>query len=188
ASPEASVAMYSLGDPSTLAAATDEIIGWLRSNDLITPATTVLDLGCGIGRIAAALAPHVRSVHGVDVSPAMVREASRRCAGVPNVHFALTTGTDLAACPDGTFNLVLAVDTFPYLVQAGVAERHIAESRRVLRPAGSLVILNLSYRIAPGHDHLDAATWVRLHGFTIERNAERPFGLWDASCWIFRRD
>ena len=185
ASPEASVAMYSLGDPAILGAATTEIISWLNQNRLINPSYAVLDLGCGIGRVAAALAGQVRFVHGVDVSPAMVREAKHRCAALPNATFALTAGTDLAAYADAMFDLILAVDTFPYLVQAGLADKHVAESRRVLRPSGSLVVMNLSYRGDPGLDNLDAEIWARSHGFTIQHHDPRPFRLWDASCWIF---
>jgi SAM-dependent methyltransferase len=187
-SPEASVAMYSLGDLSILDAATAEILGWLTRNELIHSSAAVLDLGCGIGRVAASLAGHVRSVLGVDISSEMVQEASRRCAGLPNVTFAVIAGTDLAICSGGVFDLVLAVDTFPYLIQAGVAERLVAECRRVLCRGGHLAILNFSYRGDPERDRQDANTWAGIHGFSVQRHAERPFRLWDASCWVFRRD
>ena len=36
---------------------------------LVAPGVRVLDLGCGIGRVAAALAPEVASVIGLDLSP-----------------------------------------------------------------------------------------------------------------------
>ena len=46
------------------------------------------------------------------------------------------------------FDLVLAIDSFPYIVQTGaaMAVRHVADAARVLRPGGALCILNLSYR------------------------------------------
>jgi SAM-dependent methyltransferase len=184
ASPEASVALYSLGDPAILAAATQEIVAWLANGGLIGPGRDVLDLGCGIGRMAAALAPRVRSVLGIDVSTAMLREAERRCAGLPNVRLALTGGTGLAGCPDAAFDLVLAVDSFPYLMQAKVAERHVADSHRVLRGNGTLAVLNLSYRASPGQDSADAGLWADRYGFSLAC-AGRPFRLWDAAAFIF---
>lgn len=185
ASPEASVALYSLGDPTILDAATAEIVTWLDRQSLIGPQADVLDLGCGIGRMTVALAGKVRSVLGIDVSGAMVREAERRCAGLANVGLAVTNGADLAAWPDSTFDLVLAVDSFPYLVQAGVAEQHAAESRRVLRPGGALVVLNLSYRGDHGRDRDDASVWASRHRLRLTLRGGQPFRLWDGSAYVF---
>ena len=36
----------------------------------VKPNAHVLDLGCGTGLLAAALAPHVAQVHAIDASPA----------------------------------------------------------------------------------------------------------------------
>jgi len=187
-SPEASVALYSLGDPAILAQATDEIVGWLRSLGLLHADADVLDLGCGIGRIAAALAPLCRSVLGLDVSAGMVAEARRRVAA-PNVRFDQTEGRDLDALPGGAFNLVLAVDSFPYMVQAGpaVVGRHVAGAARVLRPGGALVVLNFSYRGDRAADRADAATLAAAHGFTLEQDGIAPFGVWDGTAFVLRR-
>ena len=48
--PEAGVALYSLGNPDLLAAATREIADKLAEWGLLAPETECLDLGCGIGR------------------------------------------------------------------------------------------------------------------------------------------
>lgn len=53
----------------------------------LTSASTVVDLGCGTGQFAIAVAPLCRQVIAVDVSPAMVQMLRRRIAdaGVDNV-------------------------------------------------------------------------------------------------------
>lgn len=186
-SPEAGVALYSLGDPAILAAATAEVVRWLVGAGLLRPGADVLDLGCGFGRMAAALSPRCRSVLGLDVSAGMVAEARRRHAGLPNARFESTPGRNLSALPAGAFDLVLAVDSFPYLVQAGVAEAHVAGAARALRPGGALAVLNLSYRGDPDLDRADAARWAGAHGLALQAAGAAPFALWDGVAFVFRR-
>jgi SAM-dependent methyltransferase len=182
--PEASVAIYSLGDPTRLQAATDEIVEWLRREHLLAHDLDVLDLGCGIGRVAAAIAPRVGFVTCCDISHGMLRQAWIRCAALTNLSFVATSGQDLAAFGDQKFDLVIAVDSFPYLVQAGVAELHVAEVQRVLRPGGPLVLVNLSYRDDPEEDRADAEAWAGRYGFRLLANRVSPFQTWDGRGYI----
>jgi SAM-dependent methyltransferase len=187
-SPEASVAAYSLGDAAILDAATAELMAWLTAEGLVGAEVDVLDLGCGIGRVAAALAPRCRSVLGIDIAPAMIAEAHRRCSA-PNLHFAMNHGRDLSAFADTRFDLVLAVDSFPYLMQTGVelAERHVADAARLLRPGGAFVILNVSYRGDLGSDRADVARWAASYGFDITTNGSLPFAIWDGAAFLLHK-
>jgi SAM-dependent methyltransferase len=187
--PEASVAAYSLNDPAVLAAATGEIVEWLEREALIGPDRDVLDLGCGIGRVSAALAPRCRSVLGLDVSPNMVEEARRRHGAVPGLRFDTTSGTGLGALASASFDLVLAVDSFPYVMQAGeaLADPHLCDAARVLRRGGALAILNLSYRGDLEADRTDAARWAAAGGWTLAVNGTAPFTLWDGTAFLLRR-
>jgi len=60
---------------------------------LLTPDSTVLDVGCGTGSLALILAPHVARVHGLDVSPEMMRIARGKAEeqGADNVSFHVGT-------------------------------------------------------------------------------------------------
>ncbi|MCP5672141.1 hypothetical protein NL286_27940, partial [Klebsiella pneumoniae] len=78
----------------------------------------------------------------------------------------------------GAFDLVLAVDSFPYLMQAGVAEAHVAGAARALRPGGALAVLNLSYRGDPALDRADAARCAGGAGLALEVAGATPFELW----------
>jgi len=188
-SPEASVALYSLGDPAILAQATAEIVDWLESHALLRRDADVLDLGCGIGRVATALAPRCRSVLGLDVSPGMVAEARRRNAALSNLRFERTAGQDLDALPGAAFDLVLAIDSFPYIVQAGhsLLDRHVEGAARVLRPGGALVVLNFSYRGDAPADRADASALAAAHGFVLDHAGIAPFSVWDGTAFVFRR-
>ncbi len=194
--PEASVALYSLGDPAILDRATAEILAWLERHGCVGDADPargrgidLLDLGCGIGRLAIALAPRCRSVLGLDVSAGMVAEARRRCAPFPSIRIEATPGTDLDALPTRAFDLVLAVDSIPYLVQVGpdALATHVAGCARILRPGGRLAILNLSFGRPPARDVAELGALAAAHGLVVEVAGERPFALWDAAAFLLRR-
>ncbi len=187
-SPEASVAAYSLGDPGRLAAATAEVVEWLQAAGLLAGRPAVLDLGCGIGRFCAALAASAATVVGLEVSERMARVARGRLAGLDGVSVLLGSGRDLAPLRDGAFDLVLAVDVFPYLVAAApsLAARHLAEAARVLRPDGSLVILNYSYRGFDA-DRRDLAALSGPLGFDLLRCGKAGFRQWDGAAFELRR-
>ena len=186
--PEAGVALYALGSPELLEQATAEIVESLRGWALIDSATAVLEIGCGIGRFVRALAPEVAQVAGVDVSREMIARAGERCAGLANVRLAVSSGRDLAAFGDGSFDLVLAADVFPYLVQAGdgLAARHVAEAARVLRPGGTLAILNYSYRGDPDRDRRELAAHAAASGFAAVEEPRPAFRHWDGSVFLLR--
>lgn len=185
-SPEGSVALYSLGSPDLLARATDEITSYLAAHGLVRPGATVLDVGCGIGRVAAALAPRVAAVIGLDISAGMIAEAWERCAGLANARFDLGTGRDLEGVADGSVDLVLFVDSFPYLMLSGddLAAAHVAEAARVLRPDGRAAILNLSYRGDAEADRADLARFAGAAGLAVLAVDPAPFPSWDAPVYV----
>ena len=188
-SPEASVALYSLGRPDLLDQATHEIVRVLRAWGLLGEGRRVLDLGCGIGRVTRAIAPELAGVVGIDISEAMIAEARRRCAGLGSVELRPCSGMDLSGLGDAVFDLVLAVDSFPYLVEAGdeIVARHFAEARRVLAPSGDFLIFNFSYRGRVEQDAADVAALAAAHGFVVVRSGERPFTLWDGVAFHVRQ-
>jgi SAM-dependent methyltransferase len=187
-SEEASVALYSLGDPQLLREATTEVIALLDQWGVLGPERSILQIGCGIGRFEAALASRVREVHGIDVAPGMVEAARLRCRGLGNVHIQPCSGRDLGLFESGAFDLVYAVDTFPYLYQEGpgLIEGHFAEVARVLKPGGDFVILNLTYRGNPEADRLDVRRLSQRHGFDVVVDGSYPFRLWDGRAWRMR--
>jgi SAM-dependent methyltransferase len=181
ASPEGSVALYALGNPELLKAATGEVVACMRDWGLLGADRRILDLGCGIGRFAEVLGAKAKSVVGIDISGEMIAAARRRCGALPNVTFMQSSGLDLSLFEEGDFDLVLAADTFPYLVQSGMSlvETHVAEAARVLRPGGDLLILNFSYRGAPEQDRADVRRLGERFGFEVRRDGVPAFAFWD---------
>jgi SAM-dependent methyltransferase len=184
--PEASVALYSLGSVEILNRATDEIAMRLAEWGLLRPDLAVLDIGCGIGRIEQALASQVGRITAIDVSAGMIAEARRRCRDLANVRFEHCDGRNLTAYHADSFNLILAVDSFPYLVAADpeIAAQHLRDCARVLKPGGAAVILNFSYRNDDEADRRDVERLATGCGFKVERAGTRDFTLWDGRTFL----
>lgn len=63
------------------------------TREYLRPDATVLEIGCGTGSLALAMAPHTGHIHALDVSGEMIKIADEKkaAAGVTNVTF--HTGT-----------------------------------------------------------------------------------------------
>jgi ubiquinone/menaquinone biosynthesis C-methylase UbiE len=185
----ASVALYSLGVPELLHAATCEIVKLLERLQLLGPERRVLEIGCGIGRFQEALAQRVAAIIGIDIAPGMIEAARERCAGLPNVTLLETSGRDLSSFPAASFDLVLAIDAMPYVYRAGAAlvAAHFAEAARVLRAGGDFLILNLSYRGDLDLDRHDAGLLAEATGLRVLRDGSPDLRLWDAATFHLRK-
>jgi ubiquinone/menaquinone biosynthesis C-methylase UbiE len=188
-SEEASVALYSFANPSLLREATREIEELFTAWGLVGADRTALDIGCGIGRLEQALAPRLSRIVAIDVSEAMIAAARRRCAELSNVAFQMCSGRDLGDYADGAFDLVFAVDSFPYLVQSGMAlvDAHFAEAARVLTADGDFVILDFSYRQEHALDCQDVARLAASYRFDAVVLGSRPFSIWDGTAFHLRK-
>ena len=156
---------------------------------------TVLDLGCGTGRVARTLAAAGHRVTGVDASPAMLAQAQAR-ADEAGVGLRLVQST-LQALPGpaalGRFDLALcAVNSFAYLTTVDEQLALLRQVHALLRPGG-LLLLDLTPvppdGPAPNHDEvLHQGTWTLTDGSTV---AKFVTGTWDpatqvhAVTWIY---
>jgi hypothetical protein len=186
-SPEAGVALYSLGDPALLAEVTAEVVGWLRAEGLVRPGEAVLEVGCGSGRFLQALAPEARVILGVEISAGMAQAAAHALAGAPHVLVLRGSGRDLAFVAEASLDLVLYADSFPYIVQAGgeLPARMLAETARVLRPGGRAVMLNWSYHGDGERDRREAEALAAASGLQLQPPRPPRFEGWDASATVF---
>jgi SAM-dependent methyltransferase len=117
----------------------------------------VLEIGCGVGRIGAAVAPRVRTWTGVDISPNMLARATQRLSTLSNVRLYQLDGHGLSRLSSETFDLIYCINVFPHLDEMDRWE-YIRESFRVLRPGGRILF-----------DALDLASGAGWS--TFERNA-----------------
>lgn len=99
----------------------------------------VLDLGCGIGRVAQFVAPHCRQLWAVDASQRMLDIASRRLSMMTNISFVPCLDVVVPAVPDNSVDLAYAILVLEH-VEREDAFLLLEELRRVLRPSGTVVV------------------------------------------------
>ncbi len=102
------------------------------------PGDRVLDAATGNGAVALAFAPHVESVLGIDVSPAMLERAdeARAASQMENVHFRLGEIGSLSL-PQGGFEIIVCHDLLHYVTDVHAL---LARFRTLLAPGGRLVL------------------------------------------------
>jgi ubiquinone/menaquinone biosynthesis C-methylase UbiE len=128
-----------------------QVLAWLVERAQPQADWRALDIATGTGHTAFALAPHVREVVALDLTPAMLDEARTLAAerGITNVRFIIGDAHELPF-DDASFQLVTcrrAPHHFNDLPRA------LREMRRVLVPNGRLVIDD---RSVPEDDWIDA--------------------------------
>jgi SAM-dependent methyltransferase len=143
-----------VGDSDYLATG-DEFLRHFVELGGLRPHERVLDIGCGVGRMARPLLGHLDargSYDGFDLVPEAIAwcrdryPSDRFRFALLDVHNARyhPAGRESAErarfpYPDGAFDFAFAASVFTHLLPAA-AERYLAETARVLRPGGRALL------------------------------------------------
>jgi ubiquinone/menaquinone biosynthesis C-methylase UbiE len=132
----------------------------------LAPGQTLVDLGCGRGGPGLWLAREAGvSLLGVDFSPVAIDQAANRAAlfGLTNRARFVVGDLTSTTLPDAHADAAVSVDALHFAADPPAAA---AEARRILRPAGRLVLTNWQPKLA-GDARLPARSrinWPRLLG------------------------
>jgi SAM-dependent methyltransferase len=148
--------LHTVGD-TDFRATGDEFMGLFRDLVDLRPDERVLDVGCGIGRLARPLASYLTSAgsyEGFDVADVAIKWCQRHYASAhPNFRFTYVNvangsynpGGGVAAeqfsfpYPDATFDFAYLTSVFTHMMPAAI-ERYVAELARVLVPGGRCLL------------------------------------------------
>lgn len=111
-----------------------EVLAPLLPSDAV-----VVDVGCGIGRVAKYLAPRCELLWAVDVSKEMLTMAAERLADVPNVRFARCADTRIPDIADASVDFVYSVLVLQHLERED-AFLMLREIHRILKPGGATYV------------------------------------------------
>ena len=114
---------------------------------------TCVEIGCGVGRLTAALAQHFDTVVALDVSEHMIARARQVVGG--NVTFHQVSG-NVIPVPSASVDAVFTVHVLQHLDDRRAIASYLDDAYRVLRPGGTIMahimlgggVLTLSKKLA----------------------------------------
>jgi ubiquinone/menaquinone biosynthesis C-methylase UbiE len=146
----------------------DAAIEDLVANAAFDRARSVVEFGCGTGRLAKALLeeelPLAATYVGFDLSPVMVGLASDRLARFrERAAVRSTDGISSLAIGDASCDRFVSTYVFDLLSEERIAEM-VAEAARVLEPEGRLCLVGLTVGFTPMTRWVERV-WRRVHAF-----------------------
>jgi ubiquinone/menaquinone biosynthesis C-methylase UbiE len=112
----------------------------------LSPGESVLDVGCGTGTLALAACKYIGptgSIYGIDASPEMIAQARAKARKRRmNVSFE-NAAAEALPFPEARFDAVF-LTLMLHVLPSNVRQDAVDEIRRVLKPAGRVVIVEFA--------------------------------------------
>lgn len=147
-----------VGDPARAAEELESLFGRL---DADPRGGLCVEVGCGPGRMTAALAARFERVVAVDVSPAMIARA-QAAVRAHNVSFGVVSGERLDSVEDGVANTLVCYLVLQHLPTRSAVLAYLREFARVLAPGGHAFV-----QLPVLADGLRARSWRLLRSIAV---------------------
>lgn len=113
---------------------------FILNDPLIVKNTTILDFGCGTGRITEFMSNDFKKVYGVDISKTMIATALERLANLKNIYLREIDGIHVPL-PDNSIQNVFSYLVFQHIKERTMVEDLFDEIHRILMPNGIFKVL-----------------------------------------------
>jgi SAM-dependent methyltransferase len=120
------------------------LIQALKALNVDLQGKSILDVGCGNGRLSFWFAEHGAYVCGIDISPQAISKAItiRRKNNLNRLDFLLYDGLSFPF-RNGSFDMVNMAEVLPAIEKIGLTERVISEMIRVCKAGGLILVIGL---------------------------------------------
>jgi cyclopropane fatty-acyl-phospholipid synthase-like methyltransferase len=131
-------------------------LGLLRMAGL-SPGDTLLDLGCGVGRLAVHAIPALGTGHyiGLDISQTMLDRAQQRIGEqIPKPACRISWvrhASSVLPFEDASLDMMCAFSVFTHMEHED-SYRYLKDARRIVRPNGRCVYSCVPITLAVGHE------------------------------------
>ncbi len=120
---------------------------------------TMLEIGCGVGRMTEHLAALFGHVHGVDVSGEMIAQAKRRLTRIENVILHETSGCDVRDVPTESVDFAFSFVVFQHVPVRRAVLATVRDVHRTLR-SGALFKFQTQGSQEPDYLAHEKDTWL----------------------------
>lgn len=112
----------------------------VAEDELLKSRESILDFGCGTGRLTEFMAKDFKKVIGVDISGTMIIQGRQRLKNLKNVELLEIDGQHIPL-PGDSIDIVLSYLVFQHIKTREMVEGAFAEIYRVLVPGGIFKVL-----------------------------------------------
>ena len=112
----------------------------ISGDKLIQDKESILDFGCGTGRLTEFMAKDFKRVAGLDISSTMITQAKTRLADLKNIEFLETDGRTIPL-PNQSVDLVFSYLVFQHIKTRLMVKNTFKEIHRILNPKGIFKVL-----------------------------------------------
>lgn len=120
----------------------DNVLGMMLDMLRITPNDTLLDVACGGGLIACALAPKIKHAAGIDITPAMIEKAKQlgQARGLENISWHIGNVSPLPFL-DASYSVVICRYAFHHFPQPAQVLKDMV---RVCSNSGVVMVVDVA--------------------------------------------
>lgn len=111
---------------------------YLQKNVSPNKSDSILDFGCGVGRITYSFSKFANRVDGIDTSKNMIEVAAAKKEKIDNVNFTLLKGTILPF-PNNSYNKIFSNWVFQHISDEKIIE-YLKEFYRILPNGGKIYL------------------------------------------------
>lgn len=98
--------------------------------------SSIIDIGCGVGRFALPMACRFQHVYAVDISADIIEQAKAHCRSAPNISYHVNDGETLKDFPDASIDYAFCGGVLQHIKYFDVIASYFREALRVLRDGG----------------------------------------------------